>query len=287
MRIGDKLTYPTYKDIHDFLEYRIRALESIAPPATKRFTKITGDANSIRPHLSTSPKVCDCDEIHPLYKCEQFKTKPVNARQKFVRDQSLCNNCLSPAHATKQCPSKYTCYHCRSRHHSILHHPNYQKKSKNEKLSYPPGGGNSIMSTPAAALNPQPSTSGAHVSQSSSQHVVADQIDNLHACKPKLSPATVMLATAWVLVSSPNGRTVRVRTLLDQGSQSSFVTESIVQTLRAPRIKARVPVSGIGGTDAGIGRAVVQLTLKSCIGSNDEVQCTAIAFSKLIFYVPQ
>lgn len=96
-----------------------------------------------------------------------------------------------------------------------------------------------------------------------------------------------MLATAWVFVSSSTGRTTKVRALLDQGSQSSFVTDSIVQILRAQRTKIRAPVSGIGGTDAGIGRAIVNLTLKSCTGNNNTVQCSAIVFQKLTSYVHQ
>ena len=150
-----------------------------------------------------------------------------------------------------------------------------------------PGEPSLNKTNPIAASTPQTSPLGKNEATSTSQHVTSSVVKALHASETKLVPATVMLANAWVLVSSPNGRKARVRALLDQGSQSSFVTESIVQTLRAPKIKVRAPVSGIGGTDAGIGRAIVQLKLNSCIGTETAIQCTAIVFSKLTSYVPQ
>lgn len=287
MRIGETKTYPKYIDIHNFLEYRIRALESIATLTSRKSIKPNNDPKTTKSHLSTAVPICECDETHPLHKCEQFKAKSIEERQKFVRSKNLCNDCLASGHATKQCQSKYSCIHCKAKHHSLLHNSNFKKNGRTEKLNFSPTGESFNKNNPVAASTRQASPSGKNEAPSTSQHVTSSVVKALHASETKLAPATVMLATAWVLVSSPNGRKVRVRALLDQGSQSSFVTESIAHTLRAPRIKVRAPVSGIGGTAAGIGRAIVQLKLNSCINTENEVQCTAIVFSKLTSYVPQ
>ncbi|XP_071629507.1 uncharacterized protein [Temnothorax longispinosus] len=282
MRIGETTTYPTYNEIHKFLEYRVRALESIASSSSKKTSKSKDVDKSIKSHVSSVSKSCECEESHPLRLCEVFKAKSVEERFKYVQKQKLCYNCLYTGHPTNQCRSKYSCFHCKRRHHTLLHNPNAQ--GKGEKLAFSLGGGTvgksaPVASSPLAAPNPSTST------PSTSQHVVA-AVETLHAVKPKVAPMTVMLATAWVLVSSDKGRQAKVRALLDQGSQSSFVTKTIAQALRASRTKVRAPISGIGGTDAGTGRAIVTLTLNSCIGTNKPVQCSAIMFQKLTSYVP-
>ena len=128
----------------------------------------------------------------------------------------------------------------------MLHNPNLKKNGKTENLSFSPTGGPVNKTNPFAASTPQASPSGKNEATSTSQHITSSVVKALHASETKLAPATVMLATAWVLVSLPNRRKARARALLEQGSQSSFVTESIVQTLRAPKIKVRARVSGIG-----------------------------------------
>ena len=42
---------------------------------------------------------------------------------------------------------------------------------------------------------------------------------------------SVLLATAQVMLRGPRGTQVRVRAMFDQGSEVSFITESIVQLL--------------------------------------------------------
>lgn len=77
MRIGEKTTYPTYKEIHNFLEYRIRALASILPTVPNKPNKQKADGSATKSHLSTASKLCECVGTHPLGKCEQFKSKSV------------------------------------------------------------------------------------------------------------------------------------------------------------------------------------------------------------------
>ncbi|XP_072933756.1 uncharacterized protein [Epargyreus clarus] len=57
----------------------------------------------------------------------------------------------------------------------------------------------------------------------------------------------VLLATALVQAISRNGEGYDVRALLDQGSQSSFVTESTVQYLGLEKVMTRNNITGLGG----------------------------------------
>ncbi|XP_029156186.1 uncharacterized protein LOC114928985 [Nylanderia fulva] len=61
----------------------------------------------------------------------------------------------------------------------------------------------------------------------------------------------VLLATARVTVSAPSGRTLTVRALLDQGSEITFITERLAQTLRMRRIRQPLSISAVGGMNAG------------------------------------
>lgn len=186
MRIGDTLTYPTYKEIHNFLEYRVRALAAIAPPSTKKSSKQTGpskgDGTHTKSHLSTTAKCCECNIL-------QFKAESIEQRQRLVREKGLCVNCLSSGHKLPQCPSKYTCHTCKKRHHSLHHNSDHQRNVKGEsnQLSFP-AGGTLPKSTPIEMSTPQQSPS-------SSQHVVATD-ETLLTVEPKIAPASIMLATA-------------------------------------------------------------------------------------------
>ncbi|XP_029162380.1 uncharacterized protein LOC114933964 [Nylanderia fulva] len=61
----------------------------------------------------------------------------------------------------------------------------------------------------------------------------------------------MLLATARVTVGAPSGRTLTVRALLDQGSEITFITERLAQTLRMRRIRQPLSISAVGGMNAG------------------------------------
>jgi Putative peptidase (DUF1758) len=70
---------------------------------------------------STTLTCLKCSADHPLYRCLQYKTLSVSARQQFVDDNKLCKNCLRPGHFATQCSSRYRCVECKQPHHTILH----------------------------------------------------------------------------------------------------------------------------------------------------------------------
>ncbi|KAG7196977.1 hypothetical protein KM043_012374 [Ampulex compressa] len=59
------------------------------------------------------------------------------------------------------------------------------------------------------------------------------------------SPRAVVLATAMVTISASNGRSHRVRALLDQGIGATFVSQHVARRLRAKRHVSAVEISGI------------------------------------------
>ena len=68
--------------------------------------------------------VCPCcDEAHPPYRCEKFKSKSARERFEIVKDMQLCLNCLKGGHQVRECPCKDHCRvtGCKKHHHTLLH----------------------------------------------------------------------------------------------------------------------------------------------------------------------
>ncbi|XP_025267780.1 uncharacterized protein LOC112639101 [Camponotus floridanus] len=94
---------------------------------------------------------------------------------------------------------------------------------------------------------------------------------------------SVLLATARVRVMDRFGRAHTARALVDQGSESSLVSEALAQRLRLGRSPTSVAVYGIGGKQTGLARGQVTLQIRSlCDGPLLNV--TALVFPQLTLY---
>ncbi|XP_070170716.1 uncharacterized protein [Polyergus mexicanus] len=80
---------------------------------------------------------------------------------------------------------------------------------------------------------------------------------------PLKNPPNVLLATAWVILRTIEGRKFKVRALLDQGSAVSFISESLCQTMRTKRSRASLHVQCFGERYSGVAKSQVSLTLES------------------------
>ncbi|XP_071581043.1 uncharacterized protein [Temnothorax nylanderi] len=78
-----------------------------------------------------------------------------------------------------------------------------------------------------------------------------------------VKPVAVLLATARVRVADRCGGWHTVRALIDQGSESSMISERLAQQLRLPRLPVAVSVFGVGGQKSGVARGRVSMTLSS------------------------
>lgn len=75
------------------------------------------------------------------------------------------------------------------------------------------------------------------------------------------APLAVLLDTARVRVADRFGMLHPACALIDQGSESSLVSESLVQRLRLPRSAASVSIFGVGGVRTGRSRGLVTVTI--------------------------
>lgn len=106
----------------------------------------------------------------------------------------------------------------------------------------------------------------------------------LHIWPSASTPSAVLLATGQAKIIT-NNPTTRVRFLLDQGSELSFVTEDLVRQL-LQRHAASVPLLGIGETYSGRTRGIVTIQLQSIYDSTSCCMIKAYILPRLTRQLP-
>ncbi|GAB1860679.1 Gag-pol polyprotein [Camponotus japonicus] len=96
-------------------------------------------------------------------------------------------------------------------------------------------------------------------------------------------PIAVLLATARVRITDRYGVTHVARALVDHGSESSLISEALVQRLRLARTPTSVAVFGVGGKQTGYARGRVALNLSS-LGGGPTVRVSVLVFPRLTVY---
>ncbi|XP_026829828.1 uncharacterized protein LOC113563035 [Ooceraea biroi] len=157
-------------------------------------------------------------------------------------------------------PKRHTCRSCQQKHHSMLH-----------TSAEPSSGSSTIATTDTASISTTP----------------AAEVTSLISSSDKRLRSRVLLATALNRVSISSGRFAVVRALIDQGSEMTFVSERLVQLLKAKRVRSPISVSALGGISAGTFRHAVQIRVTPSHASNPTYDTTAVILPKtLTSYAP-
>ncbi|XP_029167435.1 uncharacterized protein LOC114937932 [Nylanderia fulva] len=97
------------------------------------------------------------------------------------------------------------------------------------------------------------------------------------ARRPPRECGPALLATARVFVADRVGTRHAVRALIDPGSETSLIAESLAQRLRLPRTPSSVAIFGVGGIQTGVTHGRITATVSSRDGH------FALAVSPLVF----
>ncbi|XP_055591276.1 uncharacterized protein LOC129743315 [Uranotaenia lowii] len=226
------------QDLTEFLRRRVRVLESlpakivepkaVQPQSVSRFRQFTkGSFSSIQ----SSGKACvACQEDHPLFRCQAFQRMKIEDREGLLRSHSLCRNCFSKSHRAKDCKSRYSCRHCKGRHHSLVCFNMGKGESRSSRYRK-----DNAESRPHESMV---------VSDPQVTNLAATDIQSSNAASQRSSQ--VLLATAVVILEDDYGNQYPVRALLDSGSESNLLTERMSQRLKATRERVEICVIGIG-----------------------------------------
>jgi hypothetical protein len=192
---------PTLKQFKEFLEHRFRALEFLDTKSTKNtFRTNYGQPVSHNKSFVVNVTPCAyCSDNHKLANCKKFAKEDIQTRRNFVQSRNLCYNCFGNNHSVFSCRLPISCRICKKRHHSLLH------------INYSPQSTGNVEQSKENVVT-------ATTMQQPSSTLVTTCFANIQS--------QVLLATALVRVQSRSGSGITLRSLLDQGSQASFITES-------------------------------------------------------------
>ncbi|XP_018360617.1 PREDICTED: uncharacterized protein LOC108759610 [Trachymyrmex cornetzi] len=98
--------------------------------------------------------------------------------------------------------------------------------------------------------------------------------------------ANVVLATAWIHVSAPSHRTIKVRALLDGGSTHTFITRELANALQSRTYPTVALIGGIGQMTTKSADRVMPITVSPTQIATQIFSTDALILPSLTVYVP-
>ena len=200
------------KHLTDYVSLRTRQCTNFANDWSQVKSRLNNPAinkrgkASFATQVNIEKKMCRmCEGPHFLNQCKHFRKLDYDARKSFVIKAKLCWSCLEPDHLSKSCPRTNPCLKqdCNGRHTTLLHPPNLSNQS----------------TTPAERNRGEHTTAIAKVS---SAFVGSDSL------------ISGLLPVVPVKIRCTNSNEfITTLALLDNGSTSSFISESLIKALRA------------------------------------------------------
>ncbi|XP_066600734.1 uncharacterized protein [Prorops nasuta] len=267
--------FPKFTDLIEFLENRAQTLGMLASETLGIERK---SASSCRPisgarkvfHTSTvnsvdgKPKCALCSGAHRLHKCYRFKAKSPFERRAEVRRLKLCFNCFG-AHRVASCTSSFRCSNCKDKHHTMIH-------SNNINEHVPSSRDTSNRVSNLNEVKEEVSSRSADINV-----LTANVSSHQHS---------VLLATAQILLIGPFGAHSRVRALLDQGSEASFVSDKVVNLLQLEKRRVQVSLTGLGANSFGTAKAATRLVIQSILKTDLQFETEAYILPKITSHLP-
>jgi len=151
-------------------------------------------------------------------------------RKQILRTSGRCFICLKKFHVSEDCHSSIRCRKCGGRHHTSICTKGSSQSAKTDSKS--PAGRPTLPHVLNSPITPQPP-------------ILNPQADTLVPSTTAMCADTtmaVLLQTARADVYSPMSpqSVMKVRVLLDNGSQRSYITNCIQQALALPMLKRQM-----------------------------------------------
>ncbi|XP_045445808.1 uncharacterized protein LOC123653874 [Melitaea cinxia] len=198
-----------------------------------------------------------CNDNHYLYTCPKFLTLSVLERLNFVKDKSVCTNCLrTGGHTAESCTFSH-CKICQIKHNTLLHVEN-------------------------SVGNSDTSETVQQVASFKTKNNASNVTRTSHALASKTSicatiPQPVLLSTALIEIADADYNFQTARALLDSGSQHSIITERLYKRLNITCIQSTIRVSGVGQMISHSNNSCkINIRSKTC-SFNTHVQCLILS----------
>ncbi|KAL0860765.1 hypothetical protein ABMA27_009309 [Loxostege sticticalis] len=234
--------------------------------------------NSNNSSSNNASKLCrKCQGDHTLDNCSQFLALSPEARFKELPAFKVCFNCFRTGHFANTC-KRPGCKMCKRRHNTLVHVAEFKPTTSKHDES------------PSKPVNTTSSSSTLHVPVSTADNNVTLSA-NIASSHSDVPSREVLLSTALVKLCDSNNREHIVRAVLDCGSTSCLMTESIWRKLNLPTDKIDRSILGINSVTSHVGKTC-RVNLKSLDDSfNTDVNCylqipSNICLADPMFYKP-
>ena len=157
-----------------------------------------------------------CKKPHDLDACPEFVKKTVSERKEFASAKGLCFGCLQHGHLSKDCKERKKCRVCK-RQHPTPFHGDYRKR---EETTCDKGDSNQRPNSAACFMNGQ------------------------SKCQ-----ANSMIVPVWLSHASNPGSERLVYALLDDQSDTTFITETVLNHLGVSGPQTNLLLSTMHATD--------------------------------------
>ncbi|GBM98304.1 hypothetical protein AVEN_7677-1 [Araneus ventricosus] len=232
---------PKWSNFIDFLEKRCLMLENIQSNVTSK-PKLQSDMHR-KSHSffvkGDSKYVCiACKNPHPhlIFKCRAFLKLDPLSRLNLIKN-THCTNCLSNTHKIHQCFSDRKCKHCMLSHNSLLH-INSNSGIKRNKVNQ--------NAASLSASNQQ--NENCKVINSETQCDLSVSLHSKREVHSRKNKTSALLPTIIVYIKNASNERIPVTALCDSGSENSFLSYELANSLGLKKNKINASISGINGS---------------------------------------
>ena len=204
-----------------------------------------------------------CTGNHPLWKCEAFRKLSSDERWQTAKQFGLCFRCLEDNHHGKSCTRSKQCNikGCKGNHHHLLHYdkiPPVQSRLRREAEPYV-----NRPTTPFQTQNTVSERSEVTMEGNGAQRSVTLETYQEHEQQQGVALRTVPI------ILKNGSRRVLVNCLLDEGSDTTYVNEDVVEELGLGSKKQQITVKVANDQSIRFFSGLVKIGLESTDGRVD------------------
>ncbi|XP_045477941.1 uncharacterized protein LOC123683085 [Harmonia axyridis] len=294
--------FPTLPEFIGFLEKKYKVLENLGSTEQTGHSKFKTSpkyAHTNSYHANTSNRtnknkffkclMCNMDE-HKIYSCRKFMNLSPNDRLSLVKEKNACLNCLTLGHSVQSCSSQHTCFNCHRKHHSLLHFNRTSTRHySNEVPSQRSNNEVSRLNNLSQIQNESQAVS--HLS-TCAQPTITTRTENISPGRNVSSLSSlssnnqVLLATACVKLYDSHNKQVIARCLTDSASQTSFITEDLVNRLHLQPYNQTIQISGVSQS-CSMSNRMIDLTIHSLVYPHRKFKVSCAILKNITCQQPQ
>ena len=210
--VETEMKRPTLIHFNAWVEKQLEIVLSCSPKGqpVRRTTLVTNTFNKICP--------C-CAEQHEIQTCELYQQKTPDERLRFLAENRMCFGCLRKNHLARDCRTTTPCGidGCRFKHHESLHGAHANRETSSH--------------------------------QSGNQHADASR-RTLATAAPARTRGITLLQIVPIRVHGVKGRFRDTYGLLDPGSETSLISENLMNYLGLTGPERTLRIDNVEGTGA-------------------------------------